>query len=95
MTPDELKAIHINFDAFYSCIMSKGDNLIWRARKNVSKGIVEAIFKCSLCRAVFNRYSNDLIEKEHYKPYKTRSHPNLSREPKPLKFKKEPKLREE
>lgn len=66
-----------------------------KARKTVSKEIVENIFKCSLCRAVFNRYSNDLITKQNYKPYKTRSHPNLDKEQKVLKFKKEPKLREE
>ncbi len=75
MSPEKLRGIHKNFDKFYLCIMNKKQNLIMDARKNVSKSKIENIFKCSLCRAVFDRYSDDLISKENYKPYKTRSHP--------------------
>jgi hypothetical protein len=48
-----------------------------------------------LCRAVFDRYSNDLITQPNYKPYKSRSHPNQNKKPRVLKFKKQPKLRVE
>lgn len=66
-----------------------------QARIKVSKEIVEKFFRSSLYRAVFDRYSNDLISKQNYKPYKTRSHPSQNKKPRQLKFKKQPKLREE
>jgi len=95
MSADQLRTIHKNFDKFYLCIIHKLDNLIMQARINVSKEVVEKIFRCSLCRSVFDRYSDDLITKQSYNPKKTRSHPNLNKPPRVLKYKKEPKLRDD
>jgi hypothetical protein len=65
--------IHTSFDRFYRIICNKGDNLIKSAGKTISKKKVERFFLCSLCRAIFDRYSDELI-KDSYRPCQRRSH---------------------
>jgi len=60
--------------------MKKGQNYIYTARTKMSKQIVELIFLSQECRALFDRYVDEMIQDDEiYKPCHKRSHIQLEK----------------